>query len=72
MDRNEWLRRYRARLIERQPSLSEEELEEVAGIEAHEALSAEYPNNPEQAVDHERECEGHEAQRARQVTAAAS
>ena len=72
MNRDEWLRRYRARLLECEPSLSKEELEEVAGIEAHEALSAEYPNNPEQAVDDERECEGHEAQRARQVTVAAS
>lgn len=53
MDRNVWLSRYRARLLERRPSLTGEELDELASIEAHEALSAEYPDNPEKAVDDE-------------------
>jgi hypothetical protein len=57
MDRNEWLRRYRARLLERRPSLTGEELDELANIEAHEALSADYPDNPERAVDDELDSE---------------
>jgi hypothetical protein len=53
LERNEWLRRYRARWLERRPSLTTEEIDEFADIEAHEALSADYPDNPEQAVDDE-------------------
>jgi hypothetical protein len=53
LPRDEWLRRYRAELNGRCPTLTEEELAEYANIEAHEALSGEYPDNPERAVDDE-------------------
>ena len=47
----EWLRRYRAQLAKRCPQYDKEMLDELTGLEAHEALSAEYPDNPELAVD---------------------
>lgn len=53
MDRDEWLRRFRARLLKRNPSIPDDVLAAVAGMEAYEALSAAYPDNPEQAVDDE-------------------
>ena len=53
MDRDEWLRRFRARLLELNPSIPDDVLAAMAGIEAHEALSADYPDNPEKAVDDE-------------------
>lgn len=51
MPRDEWLCRFRARYKVRRPVLSEEYLEEIAAIEAHEALSGEHPNEPEVAAD---------------------
>ena len=53
MDRDEWLRRFRARLLERNPSIPDDVLAAVAGIEAYEALSRDYPENPEKAVENE-------------------
>ena len=53
MDRDEWLRRFRARLMERNPSIPADVLAGVAGTEAYESLSAKYPDNPENAVDDE-------------------
>jgi hypothetical protein len=53
MDREEWLRRFRARLMERNPSIPANVLGELAGDEAYESLSAEYPEDPEKAVDDE-------------------
>jgi len=47
----EWLRRFRARLLERNPSITDDVLIKVAGIEAYETLNARYPDNPENAVD---------------------
>lgn len=55
MDRNEWLHRYRVHWLKRRPEITSEELGEWANGEAHEALSAEYPDNPEKAVDDELE-----------------
>lgn len=40
------------------PELSEWYLDETATIEAHEALSAEYPDDPERAVDHDLDSSG--------------
>jgi hypothetical protein len=51
MSREEWLRRYRAHYKSRKPDLPEEYLDDIVTIEAHEALSGEYPNDPERAVD---------------------
>ena len=51
MPRDEWLRRFRARYKVRRSVLSEEYLDEIASLEAHEALSGEYPNEPELAAD---------------------
>ena len=53
MDRDEWLRRFRARLLERNPAIPVDVLAGMAGIEAYESLSAKYPDNPENAVDDE-------------------
>jgi hypothetical protein len=53
MDREEWIRRFRARLLERNPSMAADVLAGIAGSEAYDALSAHYPDNPEDAVDDE-------------------
>ena len=51
MDRDEWLRRFRARLQERNPSIPDDVLAALAGGEAYTTLSATYPDSPEKAVD---------------------
>ena len=48
----EWLRRYIARWRERKPHMADQALTEWTQ-DAHEALSGEYPDRPEQAVDDE-------------------
>ena len=53
MDREEWIRRFRARLLERNPSMAADVLAGIAGPEAYETLSAHYPDNPEDAVNDE-------------------
>jgi hypothetical protein len=51
MDREEWLRRFRARLLERNPSMAADVLAGIAGTEAYETLGGKYPDNPEDAVE---------------------
>lgn len=53
MDREEWLRRYRARFAERKPALTSGKLDELAGVDSFFELAPDYPDNPEQAVDDE-------------------
>lgn len=52
LDREEWLRRFRKHLALRYPGFTAEMLAEYTE-DAYEALSSDYPSDPEKAVDDE-------------------
>jgi hypothetical protein len=53
LNRSDWLSRYKTRFMTRCPHLTEQEGNDLANLEAHEDLSAQYPDNPEAAADDE-------------------
>ncbi|MGH8139896.1 MAG: hypothetical protein ACREVV_17095 [Steroidobacteraceae bacterium] len=53
MNREEWLHRYRARLIERRPGLTSRDLDDFAGMQAYADLCVDHPEQPEKAADAE-------------------
>lgn len=55
MERQEWLARYRAAILAKRPEMPLPVLDDLCGIPAHEALSIEYPDNPEKAVSDDRD-----------------
>jgi hypothetical protein len=57
LDKDQWLIRYRSRLKMRRPDLSSFELDLLAGSVAFDELSAEYPDNPETAIDEDFDAE---------------
>ena len=48
---DEWLRRYRARILYHQPNLSRELLDDYGTIDTYQAMSLDFPDDPELAVD---------------------
>jgi hypothetical protein len=53
MTRIEWLRRYRERYHSRRPHLTAKQLDDLADVEAYDALSGEFPDDPEAAAERE-------------------
>jgi hypothetical protein len=53
MNCEEWLRRYRDRLLERRPGLTNRDLYDLANVEVYYELCGDYPEHPEKAADAE-------------------
>ncbi len=51
LSRDEWLSRYRARILYHQPSMTRALLDDYATSDTYEAMSLEFPDEPEFAVD---------------------
>ncbi len=53
MERADWLHRFRRRLRQRRPGLTERDLYDVANIETYDDLCTKYQDDPEGAADEE-------------------
>ena len=51
LTRDEWLRRYRARILYHQPDLGCEVLDDYVTTDTYEAMRVDFPDDPELAVD---------------------
>ena len=51
LTRDEWLRRYRQRILYHQPSMSPALLDDYATLDTYHVMSLDFPDEPEFAVD---------------------